>query len=54
MAYHVVYLTKAYDIPPSLVVNNDQTNIHLVPTTTKHAWESKGSKHINVFGIKYK
>jgi hypothetical protein len=29
MAYCVAYLAKAYDVPLSLVVNNDQTDIHL-------------------------
>jgi len=28
MAYHVTYITKAYKIAPSLVVNNDQTAIY--------------------------
>jgi hypothetical protein len=31
MAYHVAYLTKAYNIPLLFVVNNDQINIHSVP-----------------------
>ncbi len=54
IAYHVAYLVKAYDIPPSFVVNSDQTNIHLVPTIGEHTWENMGSKHINVFGIEDK
>jgi hypothetical protein len=54
IAYHVAYLTKAYGIPLSLIVNNDQIGIHLVPITREHIWESRGSKHINVFGIKDK
>ncbi len=49
MAYHVAYLAKAYDIPPSLIVNNDQIGIHLVPTVGECTWESRGSKHIHVF-----
>ncbi len=54
IAYHVAYLTKAYGIPPSPIVNSDQIDIHLVPVARKHTWESRGSKHINVFGIKDK
>lgn len=53
MAYHIAYLTKANDIPPSLVVNSDKIDIHLVPIV-KYAWESKGFKHIHVLGIKDK
>ncbi len=33
MVYWVTYLMKAYNIPPTLVVNNDQTCVHLIPTT---------------------
>jgi hypothetical protein len=51
MAYCVAYLTKTYDIPPSFVVNIDQTCIHLAPTTKEHTWESKGSKHVHVLNI---
>jgi len=54
MAYHVTYLTKTYDIPPSLVVNNDQIGIHLVPTIGKCTWENNGSKHVHVLGIEDK
>ncbi len=54
MAYHVAYLAKAYDIPPSLIIINDQTRIHLVPTVGECTWESRGSKHIHIFGIENK
>jgi hypothetical protein len=37
-----------------LVINNDQIDIHLVPITKKCTWESRGSKHIHVFGIEAK
>jgi hypothetical protein len=33
MVYQVAYLMKAYNIPPALVVNNDQTYFHLIPRT---------------------
>jgi hypothetical protein len=54
MAYHIAYLAKAYNIPPSLVVNSDKIDIHLVPKSGKCTWENSGSKHIHVFGIKNK
>jgi hypothetical protein len=54
MVYHVIYLAKAYNIPPSFVVNNDQISIHLVFTIGKHTWENKGSKHVHVLGIEDK
>jgi hypothetical protein len=54
MAYHVAYLAKAYNNPLSLVLNSDQIDIHLVPTVGKCTWESRGSKHIHVLGIKDK
>ncbi len=49
MGYKVVYLVKTYNIPPTLVVNNDQTKIHLVPTVGKKTWKNKGTKHIIIF-----
>jgi hypothetical protein len=34
MVYQIVYLLKVYNIPlVKLVVNNDQTCVHLIPTT---------------------
>jgi hypothetical protein len=40
------YLVKFYSIPSCLVVNNDQTRIHLIPTFGEKTWENKGTKHI--------
>jgi hypothetical protein len=54
MAYCVAYLTKAYDIPPSFVVNSDKIDIHLVPIARECTWENKSSKHVHVPGIKEK
>jgi hypothetical protein len=34
MNYKVAYLAEVYGIPSSLVVNSDQTDIHLVPTAS--------------------
>jgi hypothetical protein len=40
MAHHVAHLAKAYNIPPSFVVNNDQIDIHLVPITRERIWSN--------------
>jgi hypothetical protein len=45
---------KLYSIPPCLVVNIDQIEIHLVPTVGERSWENKGSKHIQVLGVEDK
>jgi len=54
VAYCVIYTTKVYDIPISLVINSDQIGIHLAPTLRECTWKNKGSKHIHVLGIKDK
>jgi len=54
MAYQVVYLMKAYNIPPTLAVNNEQTCVHFIPRAKERTWESKGSKHIQVFRVENK
>jgi hypothetical protein len=54
MAYREVYLMKVYNIIPTLIVNNDQTSIHLIPTTRERTWENKGSKHIQVLRVENK
>jgi hypothetical protein len=54
MSQKVVYLVKAHSIPSALVVNTDQTGIHLVPTGGAHTWALKGSKHVLVHGIEDK
>jgi hypothetical protein len=53
-AYCVAYRTKAYDISPSFIVNNDKIDIHLVPIARECTWESKSSKHVHVLGIEEK
>jgi hypothetical protein len=53
MAYHITCLAKAYNIPPSLVVNSDKIDIRLVPTYQENAHgKVGGSKHIHMLGIK--
>ncbi len=50
-AYKVVYLVKAYCIPLTLVMNNNQTKIHLEPNGGERTWEQKGSKHVQVLHL---
>jgi hypothetical protein len=40
MAYHVALLAKVDNIPPSLVVNSDSTNIHLILIVGEHIWSN--------------
>jgi hypothetical protein len=54
MTYKVVYLVKAYSIPPTPVVNSNQTNVHLVPIGGERTWEPIGSKHVQVLGLEDK
>jgi hypothetical protein len=50
MAQRAAYLVKAHSIPPELMVNSDQTGIHLIPTGGARTWAEKGSKHVLVHG----
>ena len=54
MAQRCAYLVSAHNIPSELVVNSDQTGIHLVPTCGSRTWETKGAKHIKVHGQYHK
>jgi hypothetical protein len=51
MAQRCAYLVKIHNIPQSLVVNTDQTGIHLVPTGGSRTWEEKNSKFVRVHGV---
>ena len=54
MAQRIAYLVKCYNVPCELVVNTDQTRIHLVPTSGTETWKKKGSKHVAVIEIEDK
>ena len=54
MAQQYAYLVKVYNIPKELVVNTDQTCIHLVLTGGSRTWETKGAKHIKIHGTEDK
>jgi hypothetical protein len=48
MAQRVAYLVKCYNIPRELVVNIDQTRIHLFPI--RKTWEERNSKNVAMIG----
>ena len=54
MNYRVAYLAKVYGIPSSLVVNLDQTGIHLVPAAGGKTWNVKGTKDVKILGMEDK
>jgi hypothetical protein len=47
-AYMVVYLMKAYYIPLTLVINNNQIKVHLEHNDGERTWETKKTKHVQV------
>jgi hypothetical protein len=54
MAHKVAYLVKVYNVPMCLVVNIDQTRVHLVPIKGDQTWETRKAKHVQVLGIEDK
>ncbi len=54
IAHRVAYLVKTYNVLASLVINTNQTRIHLVPTSGEKTWEKKGSKDIHVIKVENK
>jgi hypothetical protein len=49
--HELAYLTEEYGIPKQLVINFDQTGVHLTPTGAgDHTYEEKGSKHVHTAG----
>jgi len=54
IAHRVAYLVKAHNVPTLLVINMDQTRIHLVPTCGEKTWDKKGSKDIHVLRVEDK
>ena len=54
MAQRCAYLVKVHNIPKELVVNSDQTWIHLVSTGESRTWETKEAKHVKVHGAEDK
>jgi hypothetical protein len=54
MAQRCTYLVKVYIISKELIVNFDQTGIHLVPIEGSKTWETKITKHVKVYGTENK
>jgi hypothetical protein len=54
VVYHVTYFAKTYNIPPHLLVNTDQTRLHVVPIARERSWESRGTKQIQVLCVEDK
>jgi hypothetical protein len=48
MAQRCAYLVRIHNIPEGLIVNTDQTCVHLVPTGGPGTWEVKNSKQVMV------
>jgi hypothetical protein len=51
MAQRAAYLVKAHNILATMMLNNDQTGIHIVPSCGARTWAEKGSKHVLVHGL---
>jgi hypothetical protein len=51
MAQKAAYSEKAHSIPLSMMVNTDQTRIHIVPSRGARTWSEKRSKHVLVHGM---
>ena len=54
MVQKCAYLVKIHNIRPSLIVNIDQTGIHLVPTRGARTWKERNSKCIKIHGVEDK
>ena len=54
MAQRAAYLVRAHSITPEMMVNTDQTGIHLAPTGGSRTWAEKGTKHVLVHGMEDK
>jgi hypothetical protein len=46
----MAYLAKSYNKPYELMVNTDQTGIHLIQIRGIRTWKEKGAKSVAVIG----
>ena len=51
MTQRTAYLVKAHSIPPTMFINTNKIEIHLVPFRGARIWVEKGSKHNLVHGM---
>jgi len=49
--FRLVYTIATSDIHPSLVINADQTMIHLVPGGNQRTYDEKGCKQVSLHGL---
>lgn len=54
MALRVAFEVQAYNIPEALIVNADQTAMHLVPAAGSRTYDKKGKREIAVTGMEDK
>jgi hypothetical protein len=52
--FRLVYAIASSNIHPSLVINADQTMIHLVPGGNQRTYEQEGSKQVSMHGLEEK
>ena len=50
----IAYIVKVYNIPLYLVINSNQTSIHLVPLVGGRFWDVKGVKDVKILGLEDK
>lgn len=53
MAKRIAFFMQAYKVHPSLIVNMDQTGVHLAPVDNR-TYESRGEKSVRVIGAEDK
>lgn len=48
--YRAAFAVRKHKVPPELVVNFDQTGIHIVPLAGARTYAEKGSRHVALLG----
>ena len=54
MNYKIVNIVKVYNIHPYLVINSDQTGIHLVPLAGGRIWNVKRVDDVKILALEVK
>ncbi len=52
MAYRAAFEVLTHGVPVELMVNMDQTAMHLVPLRGSRTYDKRGKKEITVTGVK--
>lgn len=45
MIMRIIYLVRAFGVPPSRIINSDQTGVHLLPVSNS-TWTQRGKKDV--------